>query len=265
MNYRKITEKLNPIDDIFFRKMAESREFCEEILREFLEDSKLEVLENHAQHSITNIERRSVVLDALCKLKDGTMVNVEVQNDDNVNHQKRVRYYSSILTTSLMKKGESFENTPNICIVYVCNFDIFKAGRARYKVKRVIEECNIELDNGLREIYICANIRDESGLSKLMEVFTRDDCYSENYPVTSEMKYRLKYSEEGEKMSEALKQLYEEGIEKGMEKGMEKGIKQGIIHALISLVKDGILSITDAAERADMSVENFEKHMNGMR
>lgn len=50
-----------------------------------------------------------------------------------------------------------------------------------------------------------------------------------------------------------------------MEKGMEKGIKQGIIHALISLVKDGILSITDAAERADMSVENFEKYMNGMR
>ena len=91
MDYRRVIEKLNPIDDIFFRKMAENKSFCEEILREFLEDPGLEVLENHAQHSITSIERRSVILDALCRLKDGRVINVEIQNDDNVNHQKRVR------------------------------------------------------------------------------------------------------------------------------------------------------------------------------
>ena len=57
MDYRRVIEKLNPIDDIFFRKMAENKSFCEEILREFLEDPGLEVLENHAQHSKSSVRK----------------------------------------------------------------------------------------------------------------------------------------------------------------------------------------------------------------
>ena len=34
---KRLIKKLNPIDDIIFRKMAENREFCEEILRVFLQ------------------------------------------------------------------------------------------------------------------------------------------------------------------------------------------------------------------------------------
>ena len=261
MDYRRVIEKLNPIDDIFFRKMAENKSFCEEILREFLEDPGLEVLENHAQHSITSIERRSVILDALCRLKDGRVINVEIQNDDNVNHQKRVRYYSSMLTTNMIEKGVSFNELPDICIIYVCNFDIFNKNRVKYEIKRVVDGFDIELDNGLREIYICANIRDGSSLSELMRVFTEDDSYSRNFPIVSDIKYRLKYSEEGEDMSEVLKQLYEEG----REEGRKQRIQNGFISALISLVKDGILSIADAASRANMSVESFEKYMQSMK
>ena len=31
---RKVISELNPIDDLVFRKLSESKEFCEEILRE---------------------------------------------------------------------------------------------------------------------------------------------------------------------------------------------------------------------------------------
>ena len=37
--FKEYIKKLNPIDDIIFRKMAENIEFCEEILRVFLQDS----------------------------------------------------------------------------------------------------------------------------------------------------------------------------------------------------------------------------------
>ena len=49
-------------------------------------------------------------------------------------------------------------------------------------------------------------------------------------------------------------------MEKGIAKGREEGIKEGTINVLISLVKDGILSISDAAKRADMSVAEFKKY-----
>ena len=271
--FKEYIKKLNPIDDIIFSKMAENKEFCEEILRVFLQDSYLKVLNNKSQYAITNIDRRSVILDAYCELRDGKRVNIEVQNADNVNHQKRVRYYSSVLTTSLMRKGENFDNVPEVCMIYICNFDVFRENKSLYLIKRVIDGSNTEVDNGLKEIYISANISDGSALSELMEVFTKDDCYSDNFPITSKMKYDFKYVKEGNKMTDAMKEIYEifeeeskdVWIKEGRKEGRKEGIKEGAINILLTLVKDGIISIEEAAKRANISVSKFEKYLNGQK
>ena len=109
---------------------------------------------------------------------------------------------------------------------------------------------------------------------KEMEVFTKDDCYSENFPVTSKMKYDFKYVKEGNKMTDAMKELYDifkedmdqELLEKvkevGIKEGRKEGRKEGAINTLLILVKDGIISVEDAAKRANISVSNFEKSLN---
>lgn len=280
---------LNPIEDAVFRKMAESIEFCEEILRVFLQEPKLRVVSNHSQHSVTSIEGRSVILDAYCELEDGRKVNVEVQNANNTDHQRRVRYYGSVLTTSLMKKGDSFDKVPNICIVYVCNFDIFGLNKSLYVIKRIIDKTEVELDNGLQEIYI-SPVNDGSLIAELMRVFTESDVYNLKFPVTSEMKLRFNRETKGEKMTEALRGVYEalreevdresmkaamrEGMEKGMEEGrargmeegramgIEEGRAEGVLSSLVSLVKDGLISVSEAAKRADMSEEGFKKYLD---
>ena len=52
------------------------------------------------------------------------------------------------------------------------------------------------------------------------------------------------------------------GMEKGIEKGIEKGRKEGAIDILVSLVSDKILSIDEAAARANLSVADFKKYIN---
>ena len=263
---------LNPIEDAVFRKMAESIEFCEEILRVFLQEPKLRVVSNHSQHSVTSIEGRSVILDAYCELEDGRKINVEVQNANNTDHQRRVRYYSSVLTTSLMKKGDSFDKVPNICIVYVFNFDIFGLNKSLYVIKRIIDKTEVELDNGLQEIYI-SPVNDGSLIAELMRVFIESDVYNLKFPVTSEMKLRFNRETKGEKMTEALRGVYEAlreevdresmkaAMREGMEKGIEEGIAKGVLSSLVSLVKDGLISVSEAAKRADMSEEDFKKYL----
>ena len=44
-------------------------------------------------------------------------------------------------------------------------------------------------------------------------------------------------------------------------RGIEKGRQEGTINTLISLVKDGILSLDEAAIRADMSAKDFKKYI----
>ena len=70
-------------------------------------------------------------------------------------------------------------------------------------------------------------------------------------------------------MCEVLDRIEARGIEKGIEKGMERGMEkgrlegrqEGIISTLVSLVKDGILNVDEAAIRANMSTEVFEKYI----
>ena len=170
--------------------------------------------------------------------------------------------------------------------IYICNFDIFKENKSSYLIKRVIDGSNTEVDNGLKEIYISANINDGTILSELMGVFTKDDCYSDNFPVTSKMKYDFKYVKEGNKMTDAMKELYDifkedidqevlekskskwikegrrEGKKEGRREGREEGRKEGVINTLLMLVKDGIISVEDAAKRANLSVSTFQKYLN---
>ena len=53
--------------------------------------------------------------------------------------------------------------------------------------------------------------------------------------------------------------LKKDQFEYGMECGIKQGIERGIQFALIGLVKKGVLTITDAAEEANMSTDDFEK------
>ena len=120
--------------------------------------------------------------------------------------------------------------------------------------------------------YQCQN--DGTILSELMGVFTKDDCYSDNFPVTSKMKYDFKYVKEGNKMTDAMKELYDifkedfdqEVLEKSKSKwikeGRREGRKEGAINTLLMLVKDGIISVEDAAKRANLSVSTFQKYLN---
>ena len=47
-----------------------------------------------------------------------------------------------------------------------------------------------------------------------------------------------------------------------MEEGLEEGRKEGVIETLKLLVKDGVLTIEDAAARAGMTEDAFRKKMN---
>lgn len=64
----------------------------------------------------------------------------------------------------------------------------------------------------------------------------------------------FEYDEERE-----LELLKKDQFEYGLEKGMERGMLHGIQFTLVGLVQDGLLPVSEAAKRAEMSLEEFEK------
>ena len=217
---REEAKKLRPIDDLMFRKMAEDKKFCEEILRVILSEPELEVMETIPQWSGTNLQGRSVILDARCILGSGKTVNIEVQKANDDSHQKRVRYHGAVLTTNLTDPGEKFEHVPNVCVVFISEFDIFRSGYSLYHVDRIVRETGETASNGFEEVYVNAGAKDGSEVSELMEIFVEDTVYNDKFPITSDSKRRYKETEEGqEKMCEIMERIAAEERKAGIEQG----------------------------------------------
>ena len=238
-NFEKYAKLLNPIDDLMFCKMAEHKEFCEEILRVILEDDGLTVIESIPQWQGKNLTGRSVVLDAKCVTGDGRHINIEVQKSDDDNHLKRARYNAAVLTTNISETGKKFEFIPDVCIVFISKFDIFDGGLPLYHIDKVVRETGQVIEDGLTEIFVNTVNNDGSKPARLMKLFTDNDAYSsDEFPITSELKSRLKSSEGGSRtMNEILEKLISDekreselrGEERGEKRGEKRGRKEGKI------------------------------------
>jgi len=55
-----------------------------------------------------------------------------------------------------------------------------------------------------------------------------------------------------------IAEFREEAREEGILEGMEKGIEKGVIDTLVGLVKDGILTLSEAAKRINMPLSEFQ-------
>lgn len=241
----KTAKEYNLIDDILFTKAAENKDFCQEILRTVCEDPELVVIENTAQRKMQNLAGRSVVFDAICKLKNKTLVNIEVQKANDDDHQRRVRYNGAVLAANVTKKNTKFKDVPNVIVVFISSFDLFKRGYALYHVDRVIRETKERVENGLSEIYVNAAVKDESNVAELMRIFVELKAYNERmFPVVSNVKKIYKETEEGIQCMCALtEKLYKKGEARGIEKGRVEGRTGGFLESIRNMVEG--LNITE--------------------
>jgi hypothetical protein len=118
----------------------------------------------------------------------------------------------------------------------------------------VVRETGKKVDNGFEEVYVNTKVKDDSEVSELMEVFVDDTAYNSKFPKTSAGKRRYKETEKGlDIMCEIMEKLTTEARDEGMNEGIAEGMTRGTLKTLFSLVEDGVLTISEAAKRANMT------------
>ena len=185
------------IDDIFFEVFASDIPACQEILRVILEDAELIVNDVVVQSSERNLYGRSVRLDALCTLGNGSLCNIEIQRADNDNHLKRARFNAANITVKESETGTNFEKVKDVYIIYISEKDFFKGGFTTYHIDKVIRENGITVDDGLHEIFVNASVNDGSNIAELMQCFTQKNLNNPKFRAVTRRFKELKETEGG--------------------------------------------------------------------
>ncbi len=194
-------QELRPIDDAFFEVLSQDILVVQEMLQTILEDPHLIVKEALPQETIANIYGRSVRLDCLCVLGDGTSCNIEVQRADKDNHFKRVRVNESGITWKATEKGTPFNETPDVIVVYISEFDILNGGKTTYHVDKVVRETGQIIEDGSTNIYVNTKGKDGTDTSELMECFIKKEVDNPKFPNLS---YRVNYLKNNQKGVRAM-------------------------------------------------------------
>ncbi len=210
---KELLRNLNIMDDVFFQKIAEDKEVCEEILRVILQKPGLKVMDAQTQRFLRNIGAHSVILDLVCEDEDGSHINVEVQKSDNDDHVKRVRFNVSNIDTTFTEKGLDYQELPDVYVVFLSRFDVFKEKKTIYHLGMYIKETGTPVNDGIHRIFANCAVDDGSDIAELMQYFKNTKGRNSKFPKLSERVKYFKESQEGEKH---MSQTLEEYVQKEM-------------------------------------------------
>lgn len=252
---RELVRSFTMFDDDFFAVVMEDKAAAQEVLRVLTGIEDLVVKSIKTQYTIRNLGTHSVVLDALAEDSKQTLYNMELQVADQDDHQKRVRYYQSNIDISYLDKGRKYEELPEVYLIYMTKFELFKLGQSKYTIHRSIAGTDVVLDNGVHELYINAANDDGSTVAALMEFFTETKTREQQFPELSDRIQYLKEDRKGvTRMCEAMRQYGDERQSKGVQQGQLQERMETIREAL-----DMKMPLENIAKLVRLPVEEVRK------
>ena len=169
----------------------------------------------------------------------------EVQTSDKKDLPRRTRAYHiaiglDALDKKSAKKSGSYDDLPDVFVIFICTFDPFGKGRHIYSFYRTCEEDNnLRLNDGAFTIFLNTEgkINDVSPELKAFLDFMKGKTSEDSFIKELEKRlneakqnsgwrenYMLLLTREEERLAEGIAQ----GIAKGIAKGRAEGIAEGI-------------------------------------
>ena len=133
-------------NDAMFAEVMRRKDLCIGLLETIFEGRRIrdivyeDGLSPEAQKYIAfNPGNKSIRLDVY--FEDGdTVYDIEIQKADKGNLPKRTRMYSSMMDANMLDKGLEYEELKDSYVIFICMFDPFHRGLAKYTFRSICEE-----------------------------------------------------------------------------------------------------------------------------
>ena len=260
---RALVSQFNLMDDTFFSVVMQDKAACEYLLSALMR-KPVTILQHKTQYSIRNIESHSVVLDALVEDNEHHLYNVEVQKEDEGNHEHRMRYNQTAVDWTYLEKGKNYNELPELYMIFISEFDTFKLGRNNYSLSLYIDGTNTKCDDGIHRLYFNTKVSDDTDLSKLLQYMANSSADNTEFGALSQAVKHHKIANEGvDSMCKAVEEYAsrrkEEYILEGEIKGEIKGKIKGKIETIRNMLKENI-PLEVALKCAELDKDTYDKY-----
>ena len=283
--FSKPWDELEITDNYLFCKIMSRPDFCKEMIERILgiKVKTLSLMGAEKPFSGTYVSH-GIRLD-VAAADDENVYDIEFQSVKRSDLQKRMRFYQGTLDIDSLSHGQSYEQLRETWIVFICDFDQFVLGEPGYKVRMSLENLENRLvtetyEDGTHKIFInleaCDKIKDERLRNFLIYLKTNkpQDRFTEK--ISSAVDYNKRNAEwRKEYMTVAQEIEYEkawvrkvareEGLAEGRAEGRAEGHAEGLVEGRTSVclefVRQGIISITQAAGQLCISEDEVRKMM----
>ncbi|MBR5915554.1 MAG: Rpn family recombination-promoting nuclease/putative transposase [Spirochaetia bacterium] len=116
------------------------------------EPEDVEIINNELPKTVE--KAKDIRLDLQCRMKDGDLVNIEIQTcKDNDSLTKRSIYYASRMMSSVELKGDRYEKLPRVYHVMFANFRLFDEDND-YMHRLIIRDEKVKIEDTFIFVFI---------------------------------------------------------------------------------------------------------------
>ena len=204
------------MDDDFMTRFFENDKECTQfVLQTILGNKKLKVIDVLAQKAVKSLEGRSVRLDVFARDGRGKPYDIEIQRADKGAGAKRARYNSALMDADETVPGTDASKLPESYVIFITENDIYKKGRALYKIDRYVDG-EEPFNDGAHIIYVNGKYKGNDPMGDLMHDFHCKKAGDMKSKILAERVRYLKESDKGVKhmcriMEEFAKEERKEG------------------------------------------------------
>ena len=111
----------------------------------------------HEKSFEANLRSKGIRLDLFVIDEDGVAYDIEMQMDNSYKEflGRRTRYYVSTMDNNALKKGERYSQLRKSYVIFICTFDPFGRGLAKYTFNAICnEDHSLVLDDGVTRVFI---------------------------------------------------------------------------------------------------------------
>ena len=264
---KKTLQELTITDGFLFVAVMLDPENCRLLLERILEISIDHVEVITEKNIIYHPEYKGVRLDVYAKDDKGTRFDVEMQVEKTP-VGKRSRYYHSQMDMEMLTSGTTYDKLPDSYVIFICDYQPLKEyGQPRYRYtfrSQCQEDTDIDMNDGVHTIILSnKGTNDEEISAELLSFLQFTNRALEENTDDSEDLFirRLQNSIRTIKADRAMGERYML-FQEMLNEEREEGRKEGQIKLCDTLIKNGTLTIDQAAASIGMTVEEFEKALS---